>query len=168
MVHVFEINSFYTALHNYATHNGSRIYLVEMSSNRNYSDLIFPLITNLNTSIPNLNEYRTRITNLNTSKLAQLLSHCYRCGRCGTRIPGRSNRTQRRQRLAIAAMFLRNCVAQTLSCGDVPVTRYALRRNSASIMKILIFFTNLSPKARLYTVQYTLKYLQVYFFINFN
>ena len=33
---------------------------------------------------------------------------------------GRSNRTQSRQPSAIAAMFLRSCVAQALSCGDGP------------------------------------------------
>ena len=36
------------------------------------------------------------------------------------RFPGRLNRTQCRQRLATAAMFLRSCVAQTLSRGDGP------------------------------------------------
>ena len=41
-----------------------------------------------------------------------------RHGRSGVRFPGRSNRTQCRQRLATAAMFLRSCVVQALSRGD--------------------------------------------------
>ena len=44
----------------------------------------------------------------------------YRCGRSGVRLPGRSNRTQRRQRLASAATFLRSCVGQALNRADGP------------------------------------------------
>ena len=51
-------------------------------------------------------------------------------------IPGPVKSAQHRQRLAIAATFLRSCVAQALSRRDGPVTRYTLRRNTASIMKI--------------------------------
>ena len=54
----------------------------------------------------------------------------------------------KQQRLTTEAMFLRICVAQALSRGEGPRTRYTLRRNTASIMKILIFdiFTPLSMK----------------------
>ena len=41
-----------------------------------------------------------------------------------------------RQRLATAATFLQSCVAQALSRADGSATRYALRRNTASIMNI--------------------------------
>ena len=54
----------------------------------------------------------------------------------GVRLPCRSNGTQCGQRFATAALLLRRCVAQTLSRGDGPAGRYALRRNSGSIMKI--------------------------------
>ena len=51
-------------------------------------------------------------------------------------LPGRVKSAQYRQRFANTAMFLRSCVAQALSHGDGPPTRYLLRRNTASIMKI--------------------------------
>ena len=57
---------------------------------------------------------------LDTGRLVQLLSTRYRCGRCGVRFPGRSNRTQCCQRLGTVATFLRSCVVQALSHGDGP------------------------------------------------
>ena len=57
--------------------------------------------------------------------------------------------------VATAAMFLRSCVVQTLSRGDGSATRYTLRRNAASIMKIGV-------------ASLAIKLLQFYFFlINF-
>ena len=50
----------------------------------------------------------------------QLLSARYRCGRSEVRLPGWSNRTQCRQRLATVATFLRSCVAQALRREDGP------------------------------------------------
>ena len=41
-----------------------------------------------------------------------------------------------RQRLTTAVMFLRSSVAQILSRGDGPATRYTLWRNAACIIKI--------------------------------
>ena len=51
-------------------------------------------------------------------------------------IPGPVKSTQCRQRLATVATFLRSCLARALSRGDGPATRYTLRRNTASIMKV--------------------------------
>ena len=45
---------------------------------------------------------------------------------------GLDSRTQ----VATAALFLRSCVAQTLSHGDVSATPSTFRCNTASIMKI--------------------------------
>ena len=73
---------------------------------------------------------------LNLASLRNDSGRRYWRGRSGVRIPGRSNRTQRRQRLATAATFLRSCVPFALSRGDGPATRCTIRRNTASIMKI--------------------------------
>ena len=54
---------------------------------------------------------------------------CLRLGRFVVRFPGRVA-------VAIAATFLRNCVADALSRGDGPATCYTLRRNTARKMKI--------------------------------
>ena len=43
---------------------------------------------------------------------------------------------QSRQWLATAAMFLRSCVVQVSNRGIEPATRYTLRRNTASMMKV--------------------------------
>ena len=51
-------------------------------------------------------------------------------------ITGPVKLAQGRQRLATVATFLRSCVAQALSRGDGPATRYTLGRNTASIMMI--------------------------------
>ena len=51
-------------------------------------------------------------------------------------IPGSVKSAQCRQQLAIVATFLWSCVAQTPSRGYGPATRYKLRRNAASIIKI--------------------------------
>ena len=61
----------------------------------------------------------------------------YLCGRSWVRFPGRSNQTQRGQRLAAAASFF-SSVALAISRGDGPTTRYTLQRSTgiASIMKI--------------------------------
>ena len=40
-------------------------------------------------------------------RVAQFLRNCYRFGRSGVRVPGRSNRTQCHQRFVKAATFLR-------------------------------------------------------------
>ena len=45
-----------------------------------------------------------------------------------------SCRTQCRQRLATAAMFLRGCVDRALCHGDA--THYTFRRKTASVMKM--------------------------------
>ena len=47
--------------------------------------------------------------------LAQLLSR-----KSGVQFPGRSNCTQRRQRLGTIAMFLGGCIAQALIGGEAP------------------------------------------------
>ena len=49
-------------------------------------------------------------------------------------IYGLANKTQCRQLIATAAMFLRSCVVQALNRGISLVTRHTLRRNAASIM----------------------------------
>ena len=59
-------------------------------------------------------------------------------------IPGPVNRTQSRQRLATAAMFVRSCVDQALSRGDGPRHSSTLQRNTSSIMKVR--FHNLGAK----------------------
>ena len=51
-------------------------------------------------------------------------------------IPGPVKSSQCRQRLATVATFLRSCTAQALSRGDGSTTRYTLRRNTVSMMKI--------------------------------
>ena len=43
------------------------------------------------------------------------------------------------QRLVTGATFHRNCIAQALSRGNGPATRYTLWRNTARIMKIVCF-----------------------------
>ena len=55
-------------------------------------------------------------------------------------ISDRLNRTQCRQLLATAEMFLRSCGAQALSCGDEPATRYTLRRNTETTIKIWFLY----------------------------
>ena len=56
--------------------------------------------------------------------------------------PGRSNPTQCCQQLATAATFLRKelCYPGAMTRRWAPPTRYTLRRNTASIMKDLIWF----------------------------
>ena len=55
-------------------------------------------------------------------------------------LPGRSNRTQCRQRLAIAATFLRVCVAQDLTAAEmVLATRNRFRRHVSENNEDLIF-----------------------------
>ena len=49
------------------------------------------------------------------------------------------SRAGHRQQLAIAATFLRNCVAYVLSRGNGPRVRYTLRRNTARVMKTWCF-----------------------------
>ena len=69
--------------------------------------------------------------------------HRYRCGRFAVRFPGRSNQTQCRQSLANAATFFRSCVSPALCRGDGPrhlLVATPLRRNTASVMKIYLFF----------------------------
>ena len=47
-----------------------------------------------------------------------------------------SRKVQTGHSVTTAAMFLQNCVIQALNRGGGPVTRYTLRRITASIMKI--------------------------------
>ena len=47
--------------------------------------------------------------------------------------------------VATAAIFLRSCAAQELSCGDGSSTRYTLRCNIASVVNI--FFECIRPTA---------------------
>ena len=63
--------------------------------------------------------------------------------RCGVRIPGWSNPTKCRQRLATAATFLWSCVAQALSRGDGPrhsLHAPALYRGYKEDFIVFIFF----------------------------
>ena len=64
------------------------------------------------------------------------LRHANQRRRSLVRSPIRSNRSWCRQQLTTAAMFLRSCVVQALSWEMDTATRYTLRRNIASIMKI--------------------------------
>ena len=61
-------------------------------------------------------------------------------------ISGRSNQTQCCWRFASAAKFLWNelCCPGTMTRSWAPQTRYALRRNTASVMKDLIWFQRFS------------------------
>ena len=71
-----------------------------------------------------------------TGPLAQLLSaHDVDAEGLGFE-SGLVKSAQFRQQLAIAATFLRNCVAQALSRGNGPAARCTLRRNTASMKKI--------------------------------
>ena len=56
-------------------------------------------------------------------------------------IPSPSNRSQCHQRLATAATFLWSCVAQALSCGDGPTTRYSLECDTSSMINECDFFS---------------------------
>ena len=51
-------------------------------------------------------------------------------------IPGPVKSAQCRQRLATVATIVRSCVARRYAAEMGPATRYTLRRNTASIMKI--------------------------------
>ena len=67
-------------------------------------------------------------------RLAQLLSTCYRCGRSGVRIPGRSNQTQSptaRHRCNASSELLHSRYAAEMD----PATRYTNRCNILSMMK---------------------------------
>ena len=70
--------------------------------------------------------------------LAQLLgAHAIGAGGLGRGLnPGSVKSAQCRQQLATAVTFLWSCVAQALSRGDRPATRYTLRHNTVSTMKI--------------------------------
>ena len=100
-----------------------------------------------------------------TGRLAQLLRHCYRCGSSGVRKSGRSSRKQSRQRLAFAATFFRNCVAQALSRGDGPRHQfYTLRRNTASIIKIGFLILNIySPTFYSIKIPFSLSKCHLYY-----
>ena len=74
------------------------------------------------------------LRNCSSFQVFQLAKHTLSMREVWGSIPEPVQLTQRRQRLATAATFLRSCVAQALSRGDGP--RHSLRRNTASIMKI--------------------------------
>ena len=81
-------------------------------------------------SFPELFPKRT----LSASKhLEQWLKHLHRHGESGVRLPGRSNRTQCRQRFATAVVFLR---AVLLGAEMNTATRYTHWSNTASEMKV--------------------------------
>ena len=57
-----------------------------------------------------------------------------------SKFASRVDRMQRHQRLATAALFFRNCAAQTLNRGDGPRRLFTLRRNTAGTVNIRFFF----------------------------
>ena len=58
--------------------------------------------------------------------LVSCSAHRRRCGNFGVRFLSRISWTQCRLLLATTATFLQSCVAQALSRGDRPATRFAL------------------------------------------
>ena len=68
--------------------------------------------------------------------LAQLQSARYRCGRSGVRFPGRSNRHSVANDPPPLRHFFGAVLPRRQAAEMGPATRYTLRRNTASIMKI--------------------------------
>ena len=63
---------------------------------------------------------RRALINIKTSRLTQLSKTSLSARRCRVRFPARSNRTQCRQQLDTAAIFLRSCVTRGLRSEDGP------------------------------------------------
>ena len=69
---------------------------------------------------------------MQTGRLAQLLTHAIGAGSFGFK-----SRAGQIGAVSPMAIFLRSCVAQALTAAEMgPVTRYMLRRNTTTTVKI--------------------------------
>ena len=87
---------------------------------------------------PLINNYHMYIVHVHCADrpIAQLLSARYRCGRSGVRFPGRSNRHSVANDSPPLRRFFGAVLPRRQAAEMGPATRYTLRRNTASIMKI--------------------------------
>ena len=94
-----------------------------------------------------------KISTVRNGRLVQWQRHGHRCARTAVRFPGRSNKTACSQSLTIAAkVFLE--FRPRLQAGNMrPETRYTLRGDTTSIMKIrLLQVTKLDKKCDKITI----------------